>query len=127
MSNLPSDLKYTKSHEWVRVAGDTATIGITDHAQQELTDIVFVELPAAGRQVKSGEPCAVVESVKTASDIYAPVSGVILDSNKSVVDEPALANTAPYAGGWFFKIKLSNPDELASLMSPQQYEAQIKG
>ncbi|HEV2327598.1 MAG TPA: glycine cleavage system protein GcvH [Verrucomicrobiae bacterium] len=127
MSNIPSDLKYTKSHEWVRVAGDTATMGITDHAQQELTDIVFVELPAAGRQVKSGEACAVVESVKTASDIYAPVSGEIVETNKAVVDEPALANTDPYARGWFFKIKLANPDEVTSLMSPEQYGAQIKG
>lgn len=127
MSNIPSDLKYTKSHEWVRVTGGAATIGITDHAQQELTDIVFVELPEAGRQVKAGEACAVVESVKTASDIYAPVSGEILESNKSVVDQPALANTEPYAGGWFFKIKLANPDDVKSLMSPEQYEAQVKG
>lgn len=127
MSNIPSDLKYTKSHEWVRVAGDTATIGITDHAQAELTDIVFVELPEAGRKVKTGDACAVVESVKTASDIYAPLSGEILESNKAVVNEPALANSEPYAKGWFFKIKLSNPAELSSLMSPEQYKAQIGG
>lgn len=127
MSNIPSDLKYTKSHEWVRVAGNTATIGITDHAQQELTDIVFVELPEAGRPVKSGDACAVVESVKTASDIYAPVSGEIVESNKSVADEPALTNSEPYERGWFFKIKLSNPDELKSLLSAQQYQAQIGG
>jgi glycine cleavage system H protein len=127
MSNIPSDLKYTKSHEWIRVEGNTATIGITDHAQAELTDIVFVELPEAGRQVKAGEACAVVESVKTASDIYAPVSGEILEANKSVVDNPALANSESYNGGWFFKIKLSNPAELNSLMSPDQYKAQIGG
>ncbi|HSY43942.1 MAG TPA: glycine cleavage system protein GcvH [Candidatus Acidoferrum sp.] len=127
MSNIPSDLKYTKSHEWVRVTGDTAAIGITDHAQAELTDIVFVELPEAGRAVKAGETCAVVESVKTASDIYAPLSGEILESNKSVVDSPALANTEPYGGGWFFKIKLSNPAEVNSLMSPEQYKAQVGG
>jgi glycine cleavage system H protein len=127
MSNIPSDLKYTKSHEWVRVTGDTAAIGITDHAQSELTDIVFVELPEAGRVVKAGDACAVVESVKTASDIYAPLSGEILESNKSVVDNPALANSEPYAGGWFFKIKLSNPAEVNSLMSPEQYKAQIGG
>src|SRR3984957_4196037 len=90
MSNIPSDLKYAKSHEWVRVSGDTATVGITDHAQSELTDIVFVELPAVGRKVKAGEACAVVESVKTASDIYAPVSGEITEVNKAVVDNPAL-------------------------------------
>jgi glycine cleavage system H protein len=127
MSDIPSDLKYTKSHEWVRAAGDTATIGITDHAQAELTDIVFVELPEAGRKVKAGDACAVVESVKTASDIYAPVSGEILESNKTVVDDPALVNKEPYAGGWFFKIKLSNPAELTSLMSPEQYKAQVGG
>ena len=127
MSDVPSDLKYTKSHEWVRATGDTATIGITDHAQAELTDIVFVELPEVGRKVKAGDACAVVESVKTASDIYAPVSGEIVEANKAVVDEPALANTEPYAQGWFFKIKLSNPAELNSLMSPDQYKAQIGG
>src|ERR1700744_2634371 len=111
MSNIPSDLKYAKSHEWVRVSGDTATVGITDHAQAELTDIVFVELPEAGKKVKSGDACAVVESVKTAGDIYSPVSGEILETNKSVSENPALVNTEPYAGGWFFKIKLSNSAE----------------
>ena len=125
MSNVPSDLKYTKSHEWVRVSGDTATVGITDHAQQELTDIVFVELPETGKAFKAGDGCAVVESVKTASDIYSPVSGQILETNKAVVDNPALANTEPYAGGWFFKIKLSNPAELNSLLSPENYTAQV--
>ena len=127
MSNVPTDLKYTKSHEWVRVSGDTATIGITDHAQHELTDIVFVELPEIGKRFKSGEATAVVESVKTASDIYSPVSGQILETNKAVVDNPALANTEPYAGGWFFKIKLSNPAELNVLLSPESYQAQIGG
>jgi glycine cleavage system H protein len=127
MSNIPSDLKYTKSHEWVRVSGDTATVGITDHAQHELTDIVFVELPETGRKFKSGEAAAVVESVKTASDIYSPVSGEILETNQAVVDNPALANTEPYAGGWFFKIKLSNPAELDALLSPDSYKTQING
>ncbi len=127
MSNVPSDLKYTKSHEWVRVSGDTATVGISDHAQHELTDIVFVELPDKGRQVKTGEACAVVESVKTASDIYSPVSGEILETNKMVVDDPALANSEPYAGGWFFKIKLSNPAELNALLTPDDYTKQING
>ena len=127
MSNIPSDLKYTKSHEWVRINGDTATVGITDHAQQELTDIVFVELPEVGKKFQSGDACAVVESVKTATDIYLPVSGEILETNKAVVDNPALANTEPYAGGWFFKIKLSNPAELNSLLTPEKYEAQIGG
>ena len=127
MSNVPSDLKYAKSHEWVRVSGDTATIGITDHAQAELTDIVFVELPAAGRKVKAGEACAVVESVKTASDIYSPVSGEIVEINQAVVDNPALVNSEPDSGGWFYKIKLSNPAELSALLSPADYQNQIGG
>jgi glycine cleavage system H protein len=127
MNNIPSDLKYTKSHEWVRVSGDTATVGISDHAQHELTDIVFVELPAIGRRVKAGEACCVVESVKTASDIYSPVSGEIVEVNKPVTDKPDLVNTEPYAGGWFFKIKLSNPAELNALLSPEDYKKQIGG
>ena len=127
MSNIPSDLKFAKSHEWVRVSGDTATVGITDHAQHELTDVVFVELPEAGRKVKAGEACAVVESVKTASDIYSPVSGEIVEPNKPVTDKPDLVNTEPYAGGWFFKIKLSNPAELNSLLTPEDYKKQIGG
>ena len=127
MSNVPSDLKYTKSHEWVRITGDTATVGITDHAQHELTDIVFVELPDAGRKIKAGEACAVVESVKTASDIYSPVSGDILETNKLAVDDPALVNSEPYAAGWFFKIKLNNPSELNALLSPEDYSKQIGG
>ncbi len=127
MTNIPSDLKYAKSHEWVRVSGDTSVVGITDHAQHELTDVVFVELPAVGRQVKAGEACAVVESVKTASDIYSPVSGQIVEVNKGAVDNPALVNTEPYGGGWFYKIKLSNPAELDALLSPEKYKAQIGG
>ncbi len=127
MSNIPSDLKYAKSHEWVRVSGDTATVGITDHAQAELTDVVFVELPDAGRRVRSGEACAVVESVKTASDIYSPLSGEIVALNQPVTDNPALVNTDPYAGGGFFKIKLSNPAELNALLSPADYQKQIGG
>src|SRR5271167_2320749 len=125
MSNVPSDLKYAKSHEWVRVSGDVATIGITDHAQSELTDVVFVELPEKGRQVKAGEACAVVESVKTASDIYSPVSGEIVELNQPVVDNPGLVNTEPYAGGWFYKIKLSNPADVNSLLTPDAYKKQI--
>ncbi len=127
MSNVPADLKYTKSHEWVRVSGGIATVGITDHAQHELTDIVFVELPDPGRQVRAGDACAVVESVKTASDIYSPVSGEILEVNKAVVDNPALVNKEPHTGGWFFKIKLGSPTELNSLLSPEKYQAQIGG
>lgn len=127
MSNVPADLKYAKSHEWVRVAGEVATVGITDHAQHELTDIVFAEVPAVGRKLKAGEACAVVESVKTASDIYAPVSGEVIEVNKAIVDTPALINTEPFAGGWFFKVKLTNPAELNALLTPEQYTAQIEG
>ena len=101
MSNVPADLKYTKSHEWVRALGDgSVEIGITDHAQHALGDLVFVEVPEAGRTVKAGEPCAVVESVKTASDIYSPVSGEIVKINQAVVDQPALVNSDPYGNGW---------------------------
>jgi glycine cleavage system H protein len=125
MSQVPSDLKYAKSHEWVRVSGDTATVGITEHAQHELTDVVFVELPDVGRRVKAGEACAVVESVKTASDIYSPVSGEIIEVNQAAVNDPALVNREPHAGGWFYKIKLGNPAELTALLTPEQYQAQI--
>lgn len=125
MSNVPTDLKYAKSHEWVRVSGDTATVGITDHAQHELTDIVFVELPAVGRKVKAGEACAVVESVKTASDIYSPVSGEILEVNQAVVDKPELVNTDPHGTGWFYKVKLSDAAEVNALLTPENYKAQI--
>jgi glycine cleavage system H protein len=127
MANIPSDLKYAKTHEWVRVAGNVATVGITDHAQHELTDVVFVELPAVGRQVKAGDACAVVESVKTANDIYSPVSGEIAEANPAIVANPALVNTDPYKAGWFYKIKLSNPAELNTLLAPEQYQAQIGG
>jgi glycine cleavage system H protein len=127
MANVPADLKYAKSHEWARIQGNEATIGITDHAQHELTDVVFVELPQVGKTVKAGETCAVVESVKTASDIYSPLSGEVTAVNKGVVDNPGLANTEPYAGGWFYKIKLSNPAEASSLLSSEQYLAQIGG
>ena len=127
MSNVPSDLKYAKSHEWVRVNGDMATVGISDHAQHELTDIVFVELPAVGRQLKAGEACAVVESVKTASDIYSPVSGEITEANSAVVDNPGLVNTAPDSDGWLYKIKLSDPAELNALLSAEDYKKQIEG
>ena len=124
-SQVPADLKYAKSHEWVRVSGDTAVVGITDHAQHELTDIVFAELPAVGRQVKAGEACAVVESVKTASDIYSPVSGEVLEANQAIVGDPGLVNSDPFGAGWFYKIKLSNPADLNALLSPADYAKQI--
>jgi len=120
-SKVPPDLKYAQTHEWVRLSGDTATVGITDHAQHELTDVVFVELPVPGRRVKAGEACAVVESVKTASDIYSPISGEIAEVNRAVVDQPGLVNTDPYGAGWFFKIKLTQPAELGGLLNPAAY------
>ena len=123
----PDNFRYTKEHEWVHADGDAGTIGITDHAQHELTDIVFVELPAVGRKVKAGEACAVVESVKTASDIYSPVSGEIIEVNPAVVENPALVNTDPHAAGWFYKIKLSNVAEVNTLLSPADYQKQIGG
>jgi len=127
MANVPADLKYAKSHEWARIQGDQATVGITDHAQHELTDIVFVELPQVGKALKAGEACAVVESVKTASDIYSPLSGEVTAVNKSLGDNPELVNSDPYSGGWFYKIKLANPSESEALLSSQQYSAQIGG
>ena len=127
MSNIPSDLKYAKTHEWVRVIGDIATVGITDHAQHELTDIVFVELPAVGRKVKAGEACAVVESVKTASDIYSPVSGEITEVNTTVVDNPALVNSEPHGGGWLFKLRLANTAEANTLLGPEQVQSADRG
>jgi len=125
MSKVPSDLKYAKTHEWVRIAGENAVVGITDHAQHELTDIVFVELPSKGKKFKAGEACAVVESVKTASDIYCPVGGEVVETNEAVVANPALVNTDPYGQGWFFKIKLSNPGEAQGLMNGEDYSKQV--
>lgn len=125
MSKIPADLKYTKSHEWVRVAGEMATVGITDHAQHELTDVVFVELPDVRRKVAAGEACAVVESVKTASDIYSPVSGEIVEINDAVVADPGMVNSEPYEGGWFYKIRLSKPAELAGLLEADDYSKQL--
>jgi len=125
-SHVPADLKYAKSHEWIRVEGDIGTVGITDHAQQELTDIVFVELPEMGRELHAREASAVVESVKTASDIYTPVSGEVIEINPSVVDQPERVNSEPYGKGWLFKVKLAQPAELESLLTPEDYLAQIE-
>lgn len=127
MSNVPTGLRYAKSHEWVRLEAGIATVGITDHAQQELTDVVFVELPSLGRRLKAGEACAVVESVKTASDIYAPVSGEVVEVNSQLPAQPGLVNSAPFAEGWFFKIKPSQPTEVETLLAPEAYRAQIGG
>lgn len=123
--NVPEDLKYASSHEWIRVEGDVGTVGITDHAQEELTDIVFAEPPKIGAEVTATSPAAVVESVKAASDIYAPVSGSVVESNDALANDPALLNTDPYGAGWIFKVKLSNPSELEALMDAAAYREQI--
>jgi glycine cleavage system H protein len=127
MANIPADLKYAKTHEWVRVDGNIATVGISDHAQHELTDIVFVELPDPGRKLKAGDACAVVESVKTASDIYAPISGQVVEVNSAVPADPALVNSNPYDDGWFFKIQMTDPADLDQLLDATAYQAQIGG
>ena len=125
MSEIPSELRYTKSHEWVRVEGDTATVGITDHAQAELTDVVFVELPEAGRVFAVGDNCAVVESVKTASDLYAPVAGTVLEINAALADTPELANDSPFDEGWFFKLQIDGEPDTAHLLDAAGYAAEI--
>lgn len=126
MSNkIPDDVKHAKTHEWVRRTDATATVGISDHAQHELTDVVFVELPAVGRQVKAGVACAVVESVKTASDIYAPVTGEVTAINEELEQHPELVNNDPYGKGWFFQVKLANPAELETLLSPAEYTQEV--
>ena len=112
---------YTKEHEWVRVEGDTATVGISDHAQEQLGDIVFAEVPEAGRKVSKGQEAAVVESVKAASDVYAPVSGEVIEGNAALGDDPALINSDPEGEGWFFKLKLDDPSELDGLMDEGAY------
>lgn len=123
--NVPDDLKYAETHEWIRVDGDTATVGITDHAQNELTDIVYVDPPKVGAAVTAGQAAAVVESVKAASDIYSPVDGEVIEVNESLSSEPALVNTSPYGNGWLYKVRLSDPSQLDVLKSPDDYRAQI--
>ena len=123
--NVPENLKYAKSHEWLRIEGDTGVVGITDHAQNELTDVVFAELPEVGRELAAGEACAVVESVKTAGDVYSPVSGEVVEVNEALADNPALINESPYEDGWFFKVKLSKAEEADSMMGAEDYKSLI--
>jgi glycine cleavage system H protein len=118
--------KYTEEHEWVRVEGDVATVGITQYAQEQLGDVVFVEVPAVGRKVAKGEACAVVESVKAASDIYAPVAGEIVEGNAALADSPGDVNAEPTGKGWFFKLKLADKAEIDGLMDEAAYEAFVK-
>ena len=127
MSNTPTDLKYLASHEWIRSEKDgTVTVGISDHAQEALGDIVFVEAPEVGRALTAGEACAVVESVKAASDIYAPVSGQVAAINDELKNSPELINQDPYGKGWIWKIKVANPAELSKLLEASAYEAAVK-
>lgn len=119
-------LYFTKEHEWIRVEGDTATVGISGHAQEQLGDIVFIEVPEGGKQVSKGQEAAVVESVKAASDVYAPVSGEVTEGNQAIADDPSLVNSDPEGQGWFFKIKLDNPDELDGLMDEAAYRDWVK-
>ena len=119
-------LYFTKDHEWIRVEGDSATVGISDHAQQALGDIVFAEVPDAGKSLAKGDDAAVVESVKAASDVYAPVSGVVTAGNPALGDDPALINRDPEGEGWFFKLKLADRDELDGLMAENDYREWIK-
>ena len=121
MSNVPDDLFYTESHEWVRVEGENARVGITDHAQAELTDVVYVELPKVGTQVEARSATAVVESVKAASDIYAPVKGEIVEPNEALSSNPALVNTDPFGEGWIFVIKMASPDDVKQLKDAAAY------
>lgn len=118
---------FTQDHEWIDVVGDVATVGITDYAQGQLGDVVFVDLPDAGRAVTKGGEAAVVESVKAASDVYAPVSGTVTESNPALVDDPSLVNSAPETEGWFFKLTLSDASELDGLMDKAAYDAFVAG
>ncbi len=122
----PEELQYTKDHEWIRVDGDTGTIGITDHAQKELGDIVYVELPKAGEPVAAAETFGTVESVKAVSEVYSPVTGEVTAVNGTLQDHPELLNSDPHAAAWLIRVKLSDPDEVESLMSSEEYEAYIR-
>jgi glycine cleavage system H protein len=122
-----SNVKFTEDHEWIRVEGDTGTIGITDYAQEQLGDVVYVELPDVGRKVEKGKDMAVVESVKAASEVYAPVSGTVAAINDKLTAEPATVNSAAMGDGWFVKVKLSNPSELDKLMDEAAYRKYVEG
>lgn len=123
--NVPDNLRYAETHEWIRLDGETATVGITDHAQNELTDIVYVDPPKIGATVAAGSAAAVVESVKAASDIYSPVDGEVVEVNEALSSNPALVNTSPYEDGWLFRIRLANPAQVEALKAPDDYRAQI--
>jgi len=119
-------LYFTKEHEWVRIEGNVGTVGISDHAQEALGDIVFAEAPPSGRSLRKGEEAAVVESVKAASDVYSPISGSVIEGNEAIADDPALINRDPEGAGWFFKLEVSDPSELEGLMSEADYREWVK-
>jgi glycine cleavage system H protein len=125
MSNIPAELRYAASHEWIKVEGATGTVGISDHAQSELSDVVYVELPKVGAKASAGAVIATIESVKAASDIYAPVSGEVIEANSDLVKHPELVNTDPYGAAWLFKLKLSAPEEVEKLKDAAGYKAAI--
>ncbi len=125
MSNIPEQLRYASSHEWIKVEGDTGTVGITDHAQGELSDVVYVDLPKVGAKFVAGSVVAVIESVKAASDIYSPVSGEVTEVNAELSKKPELVNSDPYGAAWLFKIKLGKPEEVSALKDAAAYKAQI--
>jgi len=120
--NIPQSLKYTKEHEWVREDGDTVTVGITDHAQGELGDIIFVEFPEIGRKIQKDEPFGTIEAVKTVADLFAPISGTVIEINETLDDSPESVNQDPYGDGWMVKVSVSEAGELDSLMSAGQYQ-----
>ncbi|KYK20318.1 glycine cleavage system protein H [Thermoplasmatales archaeon SG8-52-4] len=123
MSNeVKSDLKYTDSHEWIKINGNNAKVGITDHAQSELTDIVFVELPEIGKEIKKGDEICIVESVKSVTEIYAPISGKIINVNKKLEETPEIINESPYDDGWLIEIEISNKSEISDLLAPDSYK-----
>ncbi len=126
MANTPEELSYTKDHEWVRVKGDSATIGITDHAQNQLGDVVYVELPKVGEKFESGEPFGSVESVKAVSEIYMPLGGEVTEMNAALADSPELVNEDPYGKGWMIELKIADSSEIDGLLSAAEYEDYLK-
>ena len=125
MSNIPGNLRYTKDHEWARLEGRRATVGITDHAQSELTDVVYVELPQPGKVVKTGDVLGTVESVKAVSEIFAPVGGKVVDANKALADTPEVVNKDPYGKGWMVVLEIADPSEVQRLMDAAAYRAHV--
>ena|SRR5689334_4825012 len=126
MAKAPADTRFTKEHEWVSLDGDIATVGITDHAQEQLGDVVFVELPEVGRDVAADEACAVVESVKAASDVYAPLTGKVVETNQSIIDDPSLVNSDAEGEGWFFRVELDDTGSFEALMDQAAYEEYLE-